>query len=122
MFCKVCNQHLYQNLDISNLFSFSSIHKKCKKYINIESKLTVIPIENNEIYFEYLFTKKEDLNYEYIFLNNMIHILKKYTQSSNWSIIFFYEEAEYSMLSDECIYLLLHLGQKPFVFISMFAY
>ncbi len=123
MNCKVCNKNLYKEMDLRVIFKGKyDTHIECESYIVTESQREVIPIEQNVIYFEYLYEKKETLNYEYLFTQSMIHILKKYNSMQEWSVIYFYEEEEYNSLQDESKYLLLNLGQKPVVFISMFAY
>ena len=123
MYCKVCGEHLYKDLDIRVLFKTKyEVHKVCEKYMHLESSLEVIPITNNVIYFEYLLPYKININEDYIFTHNILRVLEKYQATYLWSAIFIYDEEEYESLNDETKYLLLHLGQNPIVFISLYPY
>ena len=122
MNCKICNKHLYEKLDIRNILSTKQTHLQCEEILLIDSQVEVLPITNNVIHFDYLFDKKKDLNYEYLTHFLLIKQLLKYRSHETWSVVFIYEEAEYERLEAEAKYLLLHFGQKPIVFISMFAY
>lgn len=123
MYCKICGEHLYKDLDIRVLFKTKyEVHKVCEKYMYLESSLQVIPITNNVIHFESLLPYKIKVNEDYIFTYNILRILEKYQDTSLWSVVFIYDEEDYISLNDETKYLLLHLGQKPIVFISLYSY
>lgn len=123
MNCRVCGLNLYKEMDLRQIFKpVYRIHVNCEKHIVVRSKREVIPIERNVIYFDYLYDEKLNLNYDYLFFESMLFCLLQYIENHDWSIMYFYEEEEYNNLSDESKYLLLKLGQKPIVFISMFAY
>ena len=122
MKCKVCNKHLLEKLDLRILFRREEYHIECNDYLTIESSTEVIPINNNVIYFEYVFDKKTNMNIEFIQMFHLAKMLIKYRNSDEWSVIYIYDEVDYTRLDDISKYLLLNFGQKPIVFISMFAY
>lgn len=123
MNCNVCGKDLYKELDIRVLFKLHyETHIHCEKYLYLESSLEVIPISDNVIYFESLLPYKIKINEEIVFTYNILKVLVQYQDTRSWSVIFIYDEEEYINLSDETKYLLLHLGQKPIVFISLYSY
>lgn len=122
MYCKVCGKHLYEHVDFRNLFKWNYYwHIDCDKYLNKEWDYEVIPIDNNEIHFYYLFDKIQPLiNDDFVILLNGNNLFKIMEDSVKWSMIIYYELSTFDLMDELSMYLLYSLSKETIVFIGIY--
>jgi len=121
MKCKVCNKDLFVELDFRSLFRLNyKIHQACKKHLEYDVKIHVIPIESNTIEWIYFLEQKELIQESFLEFFLIGKGLLYCINNTGWSIINWMTLKEYYDLDIMTQYLYLKLGEKAFVFLSLY--
>ena len=121
MRCKVCKKELFVELDYRTLFKLNyTIHESCKKLLEEEMKIEVIPIENNTIKWIYFFDSNIDICSQFVELYLIGKGMEYCIVNREWSIINWMTSDEYHLLDELTKYLFLKLGDQSLVFLSLF--
>lgn len=123
MYCKICGNHLYEELDIRVLFKWKYyIHLNCEVYKFYDLKTEIIPIENNIIEFVYLLEEEMKIIEENLFFFYGFKYFDYLLKKEDWSIAFWYEKMEYDNLPDMDKYLFFKLSNYKIIYMSLYSY
>lgn len=95
MYCKLCGEHLYQQITFSTLFKLHyDMHISCEEQFE-ETPVSSYPFGRFLLYFKTLFPMGyEDSDEDYIFFHYMGNTLMDTVNNTNWSIVLFVDDME----------------------------
>lgn len=122
--CKICNEDLYKDISIRNIFKLNyTVHDKCINNLMINNDRLVFPIENNMIYYDYIFHHiNSEYNMEYLESHYLKKVLSRNLDNSDWSIIIYYEDGLFTAFTDNDKLILFSLANSPILVVSLIYY
>lgn len=119
--CKICNENLYKDITFENIFKNNyTVHASCINNLVFNNDRIAIPINNNLIYYDYVFQDlNENYNYDYLEMKYMNKLLINNIDKSDWSIIIYYESGLFDSFKDIDLLILFSLSNSPFLIVSL---
>lgn len=119
--CKICNENLYKDITFENIFKNNyTVHASCINNLVFNNDRITIPINNNLIYYDYVFQDlNENYNYDYLEMKYMNKLLINNIDKSDWSIIIYYESGLFDSFKDIDLLILFSLSNSPFLIVSL---
>ncbi len=119
--CKICNEDLYKDISFENIFKMNyTVHASCINNLVFNNDRLVIPINNNLIYYDYVFNElNQNYNTEYLEMKYMNKLLMNNIRKSDWSIIIFYESGLFDTFKGVDLLILFSLSNSPFLIVSL---
>ena len=119
--CKICGSNLFKSITFTNMFKLNYyVHDECLKKLEYNSENIVIPIEENIIIYDYIFTGiPGGFNYEYLWFNYFFKVIDKYVESDEWSMMIIHDELIDDFFLNYNPYLVINLTNKPILLVSL---
>ena len=115
------SSNLYKNISFENIFKTNlTVHANCVNNLVFNSNRLAFPINDNIIYYEYLFDDlNKNFNIEYLEAKYMGELVIRNSEKRDWSIVIFYECGLFDSFSSDDLLILFSLSNSPFLIVSL---
>ena len=119
--CKICGKNLYNKITFASLFKINyEIHIECIKKLLFNLEEEVIPIDGNNVIYDYVFKgPNDDYNEEYLWFKYFGRVMNKHMNNGEWSMAIINDKSVQYFMQNFNPYLLINLADFPILIISL---